>query len=158
MSEPQINVRIQAEDFSLDEEYQQLRQQGQGAIVTFTGIVRDYCQVTGQPEQSVSGIFLEHYPGMTEKAIKQICQQAAGRWQTGAIRVIHRIGQLPADAQIVMVGVSCQHRQGAFEAAQFIMDVLKNQVPIWKKELTPTDSHWVEAKQSDLDAGSRWID
>jgi molybdopterin synthase catalytic subunit len=146
-------ISIQHEDFSLADEYQQLREtsNGDGAIVTFTGLVRDY-----NADGSVSGMFLEHYPGMTEKALMDICVKARNNWPLGQIRVIHRIGQLDANEQIVFVGVTSAHRDAAFSGAQFIMDYLKTQAPLWKQEVSATGTKWVQAKDSDLQAAKKW--
>lgn len=147
-------ISIQQEDFCHGTEYKALRARASsdGAIVTFSGIVRDY-----NDSADVLGIELEHYPGMTEKALEQICENARKKWPLGQIRVIHRVGKIMADEQIVFVGVSSRHRKSAFAAAQFIMDYLKAQVPIWKKEITPEQSVWVAAKASDEKAALRWL-
>jgi molybdopterin synthase catalytic subunit len=122
-----------------------------GAIVTFTGIVRDFNANT-----DVVAIELEHYPEMTEKSLDAICKQARDKWPLGEIRVIHRIGKILAHEQIVFVGVSAKHRKAAFDACQFIMDFLKNDVPLWKKEISPKNSIWVAAKASDKASTHRW--
>jgi molybdopterin synthase catalytic subunit len=146
-------ISIQHEDFNLGDEYQQLRDKskGEGAIVTFTGLVRDY-----NNDGSVSGLYLEHYPGMTEKSLMDICVQARKHWPLGSIRVIHRIGQLDANEQIVFVGVTSAHREAAFAGAQFIMDYLKTQAPLWKQEVSAKGAKWVAAKDSDLQAAKKW--
>jgi molybdopterin synthase catalytic subunit len=146
-------ISIQHKDFDLSFEYQQLREncEGDGAIVTFTGLVRDY-----NADGSISGLFLEHYPGMTEKSLMDICLQARNRWPLGQIRVIHRVGQLDANEQIVFVGVTSAHRAAAFSAAQFIMDYLKTQAPIWKQENSAKGPKWVQAKDSDVTAANKW--
>lgn len=146
-------ISLQQEDFDLGAEYQWLRQggTGDGAIVTFTGLVRDFCQ-----HSTVNSITLEYYPGMTEKSLNKICDEARQRWPLGKIRLIHRIGTIAAAEQIVFVGVTSQHRRAAFAGAEFIMDYLKTQAPFWKKENTPQGALWVEAKDSDLQAAKRW--
>ncbi|GAC24399.1 molybdopterin synthase catalytic subunit [Paraglaciecola mesophila KMM 241] len=146
-------ISIQHEDFDLNHEYLQLRDcnDGDGAIVTFSGLVRDY-----NADGSVSGLFLEHYPGMTEKSLMDICVQARAKWPLGQIRIIHRIGQLNANEQIVFVGVTSAHRAAAFSAAEFIMDYLKTQAPIWKQEHSAKGPKWVEAKDSDVTAANKW--
>ncbi len=146
-------ISVQTNDFDLGHEYQMLRQDadGDGAIVTFTGLVRDF-----NNSGSVSMIRLEHYPGMTEKSLMNICSDARKRWELGQIRLIHRVGFIGANEQIVFVGVSSKHRKSAFEAAEFIMDYLKTNAPIWKQEGTATGMKWVESKQSDQTAASRW--
>ena len=146
-------ISVQTEDFSLNDQYQALIADNikDGAVVTFVGLVRDF-----NDGNDVNGLFLEHYPGMTEKCLTDICQQANERWALGRIRVIHRIGQLDLGSQIVFVGVTSQHRQSAFEACEFIMDYLKTQAPFWKKETTTKGQHWVEAKQSDQNRADKW--
>jgi molybdopterin synthase catalytic subunit len=146
-------ISIQYEDFSLATEYEDLRRQARrdGAIVTFTGIVRDFNE-----NADVLGIELEHYPEMTQKALIAICDQAKGKWPLGQVRVIHRVGKIMADEQIVFVGVSSKHRKAAFEACEFIMDYLKRDVPLWKKEITPEKTTWVKSKASDSQAIQKW--
>jgi molybdopterin synthase catalytic subunit len=146
-------ISVQNQDFSLSDEYQALIEGNQkdGAVVTFVGLVRDF-----NDGSDVNGLFLEHYPGMTEKCLNDICQQASERWELGRIRVIHRIGQLNLAEQIVFVGVTSMHRKSAFEACEFIMDYLKTQAPFWKKETTTQGEHWVQAKQSDMTKADKW--
>lgn len=146
-------VVIQQQDFDLAEEYQALRAGGPrtGAIATFTGLVRDY----GDREE-VNGLFLEHYPGMTERVIEDLIRQAGERWDVQAARVIHRVGELTLGEQIVFVGVCSAHRSDAFAACQFIMDALKTSAPFWKKELSGQGNHWVEQKDSDREQAERW--
>lgn len=146
-------ILVQRADFSLGDEYQRLAaRHDTGAIVTFVGKVRDF----NQGEQ-VLGLALEHYPGMTEKALADIVAQARGRWPLQECTLIHRIGELLLGDQIVLVAVSSAHRDAAFEACHFIMDFLKTRAPFWKKELTAEGiQRWVEAKQSDDAAAARW--
>jgi len=145
-------ISIQTEDFDLATEYEQLRQRNSaGAIVTFSGLVRDLDQ-----DQKINAIELEHYPGRTEKSLQMIIDQAHERWDIQETRVIHRVGKIKANEQIVFVGVSSAHRRDAFNACEFIMDYLKTQAPFWKKQYTETDNYWVEAKASDDDAAQRW--
>lgn len=146
-------ISIQTSDFDVGIEYQALKESadGDGAIVTFTGLVRDMCEMG-----SVSGISLEHYPGMAEKSLMEICTKARQRWSLGNIRIIHRIGELAASEQIVFVGVTSKHRHDAFEACEFLMDYLKTRAPFWKKEITASGAVWVEAKQTDNDAAAVW--
>lgn len=155
MSEATMTDRIlvQGADFSLGEEYERLAtRHDSGAIVTFVGKVRDF----NQGEQ-VKGLSLEHYPGMTEKALANIVAEARGRWPLQECTLIHRIGDLLLGDQIVLVAVSSAHRDAAFEACHFIMDFLKTRAPFWKKELTVEGGQrWVEAKDSDNDAAARW--
>jgi molybdopterin synthase catalytic subunit len=149
----QPDIRIQEMDFSLQEEADRLRAVATdiGAIVTFTGLVRDFSE-----GQTVQGLFLEHYPGMTERSLQTIADEAAGRWPLSAVTIIHRIGKLDAGAQIVFVGVASAHRQAAFAACDFLMDYLKTRAPFWKKSYSPEGEHWVDAKDSDVDAATRW--
>uniref|UniRef100_UPI0015D2A42C molybdopterin synthase catalytic subunit MoaE n=1 Tax=Ningiella ruwaisensis TaxID=2364274 RepID=UPI0015D2A42C len=148
-------IKVQSADFCVGEEYSRLRQNADsdGAIVTFTGLVRDFNQ-----DGSVSSMFIEHYPGMTEKSLMKICSEARMRWELGQISVIHRIGHLTASEQIVFVGVTAKHRKEAFEGAQFIMDYLKNSAPLWKKEGTLSGMKWVDSKTSDEQALTRWYE
>ncbi len=122
---------------------------GAGAIVSFTGVVRD---VAG----SLSGMEIEHYPGMTEKALGTIRGEAMLRWDLADVLVIHRIGHLEAHESIMMVVTASKHRKDAFEAAEFLMDYLKSRAPFWKKEITSDGSDWVASKTEDEDALSRW--
>ena len=124
---------------------------GVGAVVGFVGYVRDYNE--GDP---VSGMWLEHYPGMTEKALTGIVEQAQTRWPLLDVQVLHRVGQLEPGEPIVFVGVASAHRQAAFEANAFIMDYLKTRAPFWKREATPDGERWVDARDSDEVALSRW--
>jgi molybdopterin synthase catalytic subunit len=145
-------ISIQEPDFDLAMEYQALRRQSSaGAIVTFCGLVRDL-----DNNENIAAIELEHYPEMTEKALQQIIDQAKARWDIQHARVIHRVGRLKANDQIVFVGVSSAHRRDAFSACEFIMDFLKTQAPIWKKQYSQQGEYWVDAKKSDGDAASRW--
>lgn len=121
-----------------------------GALVTFTGMVRDLA------EKPVNAMFLEHYPGMTEQSLHAIIDTARARWALGRVTIIHRVGMLFPGDPIVFIGVSSRHRREAFDACQFIMDYLKMDAPFWKKEYTPEGEHWVEAKSSDCEAAKRW--
>ena len=145
-------IKIQTEDFSIGELYDWLKSKdaSSGAVVTFTGIVREHV------ETQMQHMFLEHYPGMTERALEKIVEQARERWQLGNIVVIHRVGRLSLNDNIVFVGVASGHRVNAFEAAQFIMDYLKKDAPFWKKEINAESEAWVEQKSSDLDAANKW--
>ncbi|WP_281630215.1 molybdopterin synthase catalytic subunit MoaE [Vibrio sp. St2] len=145
-------VSVQFEDFSVGAEYEALAQcTASGAVVTFVGKVRDM-----NLGDNVTGLSLEHYPGMTEKALGEICQQAELRWPLLDVRVIHRVGDLDIGDQIVFVGVSSAHRGAAFEACEFIMDYLKTKAPFWKKERTTEETRWVESRESDAKAAERW--
>ena len=121
-----------------------------GAIVTFTGLVRDWA--TG----GLTGLFIEHYPGMTERALTDVAEKVAAQWNVSAVNVVHRIGMLGLNAQIVFVGVAASHRKEAFNCAEQIMDYLKRDAPFWKKECAPSGDTWVEQKASDLEAAKRW--
>lgn len=122
-------VSVQVEDFSVDQEYQRLSEgTAAGAVVTFIGKVRDM-----NLGDNVIGLHLEHYPGMTEKSLSDICDEAEARWPLLGVRVIHRVGDMDSGDQIVFVGVSSAHRGAAFDACEFIMDYLKTKAPFWKK-------------------------
>ncbi len=139
-------------DFLVGDEYQWLAEcDDDGAVVTFTGKVRNH-----HLGDSVSGLTLEHYPGMTEKALAEITSEARTRWPLQRITIIHRVGELRTGEQIVFVGVSASHRNAAFAGAEFIMDYLKTRAPFWKRETTPAGGRWVEAKESDDNAANRW--
>jgi len=146
-------ISIQTEDFDCGSEYAALRDSGAGtgAIATFTGLVRD-----SGDTQDVSGLFLEHYPGMTEQVIAGLIEEASRRWDVRKARVIHRVGRLLLQEQIVFVGVCSAHRGDAFAACEFIMDALKTSAPFWKKELSEAGEHWVEQKASDVARGEAW--
>ncbi|MDG6894054.1 molybdopterin synthase catalytic subunit MoaE [Volucribacter amazonae] len=149
------NIKIQVSPLSFDqnEEYQWLAQsQSAGAVVIFVGKVRDL-----NLGDQVSQLYLEHYPAMTEKVLKEIAEQAQQRWDIQAISIIHRVGQLKAGDEIVLVGVSSAHRKEAYQANEFIMDYLKTKAPFWKKETTCSGERWVEAKQTDDQAMERWF-
>lgn len=148
-----LQVSVQSEDFDVGAELQQLRAATPqaGALVNFVGLVREVA-ADGQ----LSEMVIEHYPGMTEKALQQIAQQAAQRWPLLGIRMIHRVGALAAQAQIVLVATTSLHRQAAFEACAFMMDYLKTEAPFWKKEIGAFGEHWVEARASDEQAKQQW--
>jgi molybdopterin synthase catalytic subunit len=153
----QEEISIQQSDFSLADEVFLLEQNNatDGAVVTFTGRVRD-----NNNGNDVSRLTLEHYPGMTEKALATIISEARERWDIGRIKVIHRIGELSIGDQIVFVGVTSKHRHDAFAANEFIMDYLKVKAPFWKKErIESNDSsteQWLDAKSSDTDKAQTW--
>jgi molybdopterin synthase catalytic subunit len=146
-------IRIQEQDFDLTTEVKSLRENDArvGAIVTFVGTVRDM-----NDGSEVKGMILEHYPGMTEKSLEEIIQQARSRWDLYKTLVIHRVGLLLPEDQIVLVVVTSAHRGEAFAACEFIMDYLKTAAPFWKKEETPTGSKWVDARVTDDAAIARW--
>jgi molybdopterin synthase catalytic subunit len=146
-------VSIQTEDFDLSAEVAQLRagDTGVGAVAAFVGTVRDVSE-----GQGVQRMELEHYPGMTEKSIEAMIDEAQRRFRVRAARVIHRVGVLAPADQIVMVAVTSAHRGDAFQACEFLMDYLKTQAPFWKKEHTPDGARWVDARSSDDAALARW--
>lgn len=146
-------VSIQTQDFDLSAEVAALRGQdrGVGAVCSFIGTVRDRNE-----GQSVSTMELEHYPGMTEKAIEAMIDEAFDRFDILGARVIHRVGLLQPTDQIVLVAVSSAHRGESFQACEFLMDYLKTQAPFWKKEQTPEGARWVDARVSDDKALARW--
>jgi len=146
-------VRVQAEDFDTGRELEALTRgrADVGALASFVGLVRDAND--GRP---IAGMTLEHYPGMTEKALEEICREAHARWDLLDTLVIHRVGPLVPGDRIVLVGVSSAHRGEAFRACEFIMDYLKTRAPFWKREETPDGPRWVEARASDDDAADRW--
>ncbi len=152
-------VVIQSGDFDLGAEVSRLREGdgGVGAIVTFTGTVRDRNggKSVERPVE-VSAMELEHYPGMTERAIEAMIDQAHQRFDIRAARVIHRVGPLQPLDQIVLVAVTSAHRGQAFQACEFLMDYLKTQAPFWKKETTPEGARWVDARVADDAALARW--
>lgn len=148
-----MTVRVQEADFDTGAELAALRAGDArvGALASFLGLVRDL-----NDGASVSEMSLEHYPGMTEKALEAIVTEARGRWDIYDALVIHRVGPLKPCDQIVLVAVTSAHRGEAFAACEFIMDYLKRDAPFWKKEHTAAGSHWVEAKHSDQQAAQRW--
>jgi len=146
-------VRVQTDDFDLNTEIRQLRENNPqiGAVVSFLGLVRDL-----NDGQNVSAMELEYYPVMTEKALQDIVAQANARWSVIDSLIIHRVGPLLPLDQIVLVAVASQHRGDAFAACEFIMDYLKTQAPFWKKEQTSTGARWVDARESDELARKKW--
>jgi molybdopterin synthase catalytic subunit len=148
-----MGVRIQTQDFDVGEEVSAMRRNNPaiGAVASFVGVVRDVNE-----GDAVTEMTLEHYPGMTERSIEQIVQQARARWNVIDARVVHRVGVLKPTDQIVMVAVASGHRGDAFAACEFIMDYLKTRAPFWKKERTREGSRWVEARASDDIAAERW--
>ncbi|HET9206151.1 MAG TPA: molybdopterin synthase catalytic subunit MoaE [Burkholderiaceae bacterium] len=146
-------VTIQQADFDLGAEVAALRHGDAqvGAVASFVGTVRDR-----NDGASVSAMELEHYPGMTERAIESMITEARRRFDIRGVRVIHRVGTLMPREQIVLVAVTSAHRHDAFQACEFLMDYLKTQAPFWKKETTPDGAHWVDARQADDAALARW--
>jgi molybdopterin synthase catalytic subunit len=148
-----MTVRVEEADFDISHEIVRLRRNNPkiGAIASFIGVVRDL-----NDGDQVATMTLEHYPGMTEKSIEAIIEEARGRWQIMDALVIHRVGTLKPLDQIVLVVVSSAHRGEAFAACEFIMDYLKTRAPFWKKEQTPQGARWVDARASDDAAAERW--
>jgi molybdopterin synthase catalytic subunit len=148
-----LSLAIQTQDFDVSQELVTLRQGDArvGAVCCFVGTVRERNEGT-----AVSSMELEHYPGMTEKAIEGILEQAQERFDIYAARVIHRVGLLQPQDQIVLVAVTSAHRGMSFQACEFLMDYLKTQAPFWKKEVTPEGARWVDARVSDDQALARW--
>jgi molybdopterin synthase catalytic subunit len=148
-----MSVRIQETDFDVSSELAALRAGDTrvGAVATFVGVVRDLNDAS-----QISKLTLEHYPGMTEKALAQIVEDAKQRWDIYDALVVHRVGPLKPGDQIVLVAVTGAHRGESFAACQFIMDYLKTRAPFWKKEQTSEGERWVEARASDEDAAARW--
>lgn len=148
-------IKIQQEDFDLTTEVANLRKGHKdiGAVVSFVGTVRDINE-----GDEVSILELEHYPGMTEKALEKIRLEAHERWDLDATLIIHRIGKMYPCDQIVLVAVASRHRENAFYASHFIMDYLKTNAPFWKKETLPNgEERWVDARISDQEAEKRWV-
>ena len=144
-------ILITQDDFDIAGEYEALKQAGVGAVVIFSGMVRDNAD-----NPRLLAMTLEHYPGMTEMEISTIIEEAKGRWPLASVRVIHRVGRLLPEENIVFVGTASAHRQAAFESAAFIMDYLKTKAPFWKKEETEQGANWVDARETDEDALRRW--
>lgn len=152
---PVVKIQVQQEDFDLGAEYDRLRHvaDNPGAIVAFTGLVRDFADAETEGEQTLT---LEHYPGMTEKALSDIVDRACQRWPLTACTVIHRVGRLLSSEQIVAVLVASSHRDAAFSGAEFVMDYLKTEAPFWKKQAAGGQSEWIASRQSDYQRASRW--
>ena len=146
-------IRVQTELFDLNAEVAALYRDNPavGAVATFLGVTRDVNAGLG-----VHTMTLEHYPGMTERALEKIVREAEARWQLLGVTVIHRVGPLSPTDPIVLVAVASAHRQEAFQACEFIMDYLKTQAPFWKKEVTPAGERWVDARDSDDQSAARW--
>jgi len=148
-----IEVRVQSADFDLGAEVARLRAGDPriGAVVSFVGTVRDM-----NDGDQVAELELEHYPGMTERSLEDIVEQARGRWPLYGALVVHRIGPMKPQEQIVLVACSSAHRGEAFAACEFIMDYLKTDAPFWKKEQTPNGTRWIDARVSDDKARAKW--
>jgi len=148
-------IRVQTEAFDVNAEIERLRAANPriGAIACFIGVVRDLNEGI-----AVGSMTLEHYPGMTERALEGIVEQARRRWDLYDVLVTHRIGELQPTDPIVLVIVTSAHRGEAFAACEFVMDYLKTEAPFWKKEATPEGARWVDARESDSAARARWDD
>jgi molybdopterin synthase catalytic subunit len=148
-----VGVRVQTVDFEIATEIAQLRASNPriGAVVSFIGVVRDLNE-----GDAVASLTLEHYPGMTEKALEAIIAEARERWDILEATIVHRVGELQPLEQIVLVVVAGAHRGEAFAACEFIMDYLKTRAPFWKKERTPEGMRWVDARNADDEAAERW--
>ena len=147
-----MDIRVQSESFDMGAELNSFtaRVEGAGAVVSFSGLVRDVAQ------GDLDRMQIEHYPGMTEKALTAIAQDAITRWSLTDAFILHRFGDLRAGDPIMMVCTAARHRADAFAAAEFLMDYLKSRAPFWKKEITGQSADWVEAKAEDEDALKRW--
>lgn len=148
-----ITIKIQEQDFNIQAEIEALRagHRSIGALVTFTGLVREMND--GRP---LTAMTLEHYPGMVERELTILCQEAEARWPLIGGTVIHRYGRLEVGDQIVLVATASAHRHAAFEAAMFLMDWLKTKAPFWKREESAANSQWVAAREEDNQAANRW--
>ncbi|MDH2998653.1 molybdenum cofactor biosynthesis protein MoaE [Pasteurellaceae bacterium LFhippo2] len=148
----QTLIKVQSENFDQNQIYQWLSENHSvGATTIFVGKVREM-----NLGDNVSGLFLEHYPAMTEKALSEIVTEARSRWELERVAVIHRIGQLYTGDEIVLVGVSSAHRGNAYHANEFIMDYLKTRAPFWKRETTQDGERWIEGRDSDQQAADKW--
>jgi molybdopterin synthase catalytic subunit len=145
-----VSVQDTAFDLGAETDTFAKAQNSMGGIVTFTGVVRD------TPEGSLDAMEIEHYPGMTEKALSDMAKQAMDRFALGDALIIHRHGRLAPGEVIMMVATAAKHRKDAFEAAEFLMDYLKSRAPFWKREITKDAAVWVDAKDADEDALARW--
>jgi molybdopterin synthase catalytic subunit len=152
-TEQRFSISVQFEDFDLNTEHALLvsDDRGIGAVVAFIGMVRDL-----NLADDVVALELEHYPGMTEKTLTNIMNEARKRWSLQAARIVHRVGKMHPGDQIVLVLTASPHRGDAYEANTFIMDYLKTEAPFWKKEWTPEGPRWIEARASDDQAAAKW--
>ena len=148
-----VTIRIQEADFDVAREIAALTggRSDVGAVVTFSGICRG--SENGEP---IAALTLEHYPGMAEAEIRRHADEAMGRWPLTGLTVVHRVGRISPGENIVLVLAASQHRQAAFQAAEFLMDYLKTQAPFWKKEQTPDGARWVDARVADDAALAKW--
>ncbi len=150
---PRCQVRVQKADFDPGREIEALRTPACGAIVSFVGVARDF-----SADAAVERIHLEHYPGMTERSLLQIAQQAVARWDLQQVCIIHRVGEILAGDRIVLVATASVHRDAAFDGCRFVIDYLKHQAPFWKRESGAAGTRWVEARPADAQAPERWRD
>jgi molybdopterin synthase catalytic subunit len=148
---PRLDVRVQEADFDPGAETDALRDRCTGAVVSFVGIAREFSDAF-----AVESIFLEHYPGMTERSLEAIARQALERWNLQAVRIVHRFGTLLPGERIVLVATASAHRDAAFDACRFVIDFLKTEAPFWKRESGRDGQRWVAAKDSDERALARW--
>lgn len=148
-----MGVRIQEDPFDPGAELNAMHSanHGVGAVAGFVGYVRDF-----NDGEDVAGMFLEHVPGMTEKALQKIINEANERWPLLRLDILHRVGMLEPGEPIVFVAAASAHREAAFDGCRFVMDYLKTRAPFWKKEQTPSGPRWVEGRSSDQDAAQRW--
>lgn len=148
-----LDIRVQAEPFDPGPEQEALRRgaPGVGALVAFVGLMRDLNEGA-----AVQAMTLEHYPGMTERALETIAEEAAARWALDAIRIVHRVGRLLPEEPIVLVAVTSAHRGEAFRACEFLIDYLKTRAPFWKREETAEGARWVDARHGDAASAGRW--
>lgn len=148
-----IHVRVQADPLDPHREVEQLTVDNPriGGVVSFIGLMRDI-----NDGESVEHLYLEHYPGMTEKALQKIAEEAVERWQLEGCRVVHRVGEMAPCEPIVVVAVAAQHRKSAFLGCEFVIDYLKTRAPFWKKEKTQNGERWVDARDTDDEAEKKW--
>lgn len=154
-----VDVRVQLEGFDPGQELAVLEKEtfgSAGAIVSFTGLAREFTREEGPDSFPVERITLEHYPGMTERSLREIAQRALARWELDRALIIHRYGEMHPGDRIVLVAAVSAHRNAAFEACRFMVDYLKTEAPFWKRESGPRGTRWVEAKASDSQARERW--
>ena len=151
---PRLEIKIQSLDFDMNAEVKRLTQTSNqiGAVVAFLGLVRDLSR-----NSDLKFLEIEHYPQMSEKALKEICLKAASRWQLDGISLTHRVGRFYPGENIVLVLISSAHRGDAFNASEFVMDFLKSKAPFWKKETTKSGSIWVDGTASDEKKLNRWL-
>ena len=157
-------IRIQQQDFDVGQEYQALRLAaaeggsgaGVGAIVTFTGLVRELYEPESADSESVTELLIEHYPGMTEARLQAIADAAKEKWPLLAVHILHRVGRLQPGEQIVFVGTASAHRRAALDSARYIMDYLKSHAPFWKKQESSKGSYWIQSRHSDAEAIAAW--